>query len=141
MHIGTRFIIGTKKKPLDSIVLWYYPTNAMPYIAINTVQELNNTQKEKIKTELGRLMSIIPTKNEAGLLIDFSGGRTFYKAGLKVDGAFIDLRLFKKSELGPKKEYCAEVFNLLARELGIEKENMYLNIGEFENWGSKGELH
>ena len=113
----------------------------MPYIAINTAQELSEAQKERIKAELGRLMSIIPTKTEAGLMIDFSGGRTLYKGGEKIDGAFIDLRLFRKSDLEPKKLYTVEVFNLLTRELGIQKEHMYLNIGEYETWGSKGELH
>ena len=112
----------------------------MPYISINTAQELSAPQKEKIKVELGRLMSIIPTKTEAGLIIDFSDGRTFYKGGIKVDGAFIDLRLYGKSEFEPKKQYTAEVFDLLSRELGIKKENMYLNIGEYEIWGSNGEL-
>ena len=113
----------------------------MPYIAINTVQELSAARKEKIKSELGRLMSIIPTKNEAGLLIDFSGGHTFYKAGAKVDGAFIDVRLFHKSELEPKKQYTAEVFSLLSNELGLQKDFMYLNISEYDNWGSRGEFH
>ena len=113
----------------------------MPYIAINTAQILSAPQKEKIKAELGRLMSIIPTKTEAGLLIDFSEGHTLYKGGEKIDGAFIDLRLFYKSELEPKKQYTAEVLDLLYRELGIKKENMYFTISEYENWGADGELH
>ena len=113
----------------------------MPYIAINTVQELNDEKKEKLKAELGRLMSIIPTKTEAGLLIDFSGGHTLYKGGKKISGAFIDLRLFGKSELGAKKQYTAEVLSLLTRELDIPKEHMYFTIGEYETWGSNGELH
>ena len=112
----------------------------MPYIAINTAQSLSDSQKEKIKSELGRLMSIIPTKNEAGLLIDFSGGHTVFKAGAKVDGAFIDIRLFHKSEMEPKKQYVAEVFGLLSRELGLKKEHIYLNILELESWGSNGEF-
>ena len=113
----------------------------MPYVAIKTTADLSANQMEKIKSELGRLMSIIPTKTEAGLLIDFSGGHSFYKAGVKVDGAFIDVRLYRKSEFEPKKQYTAEVFNLLSGELGIKKENMYLNISEHENWGSNGQFH
>jgi phenylpyruvate tautomerase PptA (4-oxalocrotonate tautomerase family) len=113
----------------------------MPYISINTTQELSADQKEKIKSELGRLMSIIPTKTEAGLLVDFSGGRTMYKAGAEVEGAFIDLKLYRKSELEPKKQFTAEVFSLLIRELALKKETMYLTIEEYENWGSNGELH
>ena len=112
----------------------------MPYIAINTTQELSENQKEKIKTELGRLITIIPTKTEAGLLIDFSGSRTVYKAGKKVQSAFIDLRLYHKSEYEPKKKFTEETFDLFARELGLEKENMYLTIMEFDNWGAAGTL-
>ena len=113
----------------------------MPYIAVNTAMELSAAQKEKIKSELGRLMSIIPTKSEAGLLVDFSGGHTLYKGGENAEGAFIDLRLYKKSELEPKKQFTAEVLSLLARELGIKKEHMYMTIGEYDTWGSNGELH
>jgi hypothetical protein len=53
----------------------------MPYIAINTSVKLSAAQKEKIKAELGRLITIIPTKTEVGLLIDLSDSRIIYKAG------------------------------------------------------------
>jgi 3-mercaptopyruvate sulfurtransferase SseA len=112
----------------------------MPYIALNTTQTLSAIQKEKIKTEFGRLITIIPTKTEAGLVIDFSDSRTIYKAGKEISGAFIDLRLFHKSDFEPKKMFTEETFAMLSRELGIEKDNMYLTISEFENWGSNGIL-
>jgi phenylpyruvate tautomerase PptA (4-oxalocrotonate tautomerase family) len=112
----------------------------MPYIAVNTTQELSPALKEKLKAELGRLIALIPTKSEAGLLVDFSGGHTFFKAGKEASGAFVDLRLFHKSETEPKKKFTEETFALLSRELGIKPENMYLTITEFENWGSAGTL-
>ena len=110
----------------------------MPYIALNTAQKLTDAQKEKIKTELGRLITIIPTKTEAGLLVDFSDSRTIYKAGQNVSGAFIDLRLFHKTDYESKKKFTEETFEMLSRELGLKKENMYLTIMEFDNWGSGG---
>ena len=110
----------------------------MPYIAINTAQKLSAAQKEKIKAEFGRLIAIIPTKTEAGLLIDFSDSRTIYKGGAEVSGAFIDVRLFHKADFEPKKKFTEESFVMLSKELGIAKENMYLNIMEFDNWGSAG---
>ena len=112
----------------------------MPYIAVNTSQKLSDSQKDKIKAELGRLIAIIPTKTEAGLFIDFSDSRTIYKAGENVSGVFIDLRLYHKSDFEPKKKFTEQVFELFARELGIKKENMCLNISELENWGSGGSL-
>ena len=113
----------------------------MPYIAVNTSQKLSDAQKEKIKAELGRLIAIIPTKAEAYLMVDFSDGRTFYKAGQKVEGAFIDLRLFHKSDFEPKKKFTEEALEMLSSELGIKTENLYLTIMEFDNWGSGGTLN
>lgn len=110
----------------------------MPYIAINTAQDLSDAQKEKIKAELGRLITIIPTKTEAGLIVDISSGRTIFKGGENVSGAFIDLRLFHKADFEPKKKFTEEAFEMLSRELGIKKENMYLTIMEFDNWGLAG---
>ena len=112
----------------------------MPYIAINTSQKLSDAQKEKIKAELSRLIAIIPTKTEAGTLVDFSDARTMYKAWEKIDGAFIDLRLFRKSEFEFKKKFTEEAFEMFSRELGIKTENIYLNIMEFEAWGAGGTL-
>ena len=110
----------------------------MPYIAINTSETLSSAQKEKIKAEFGRLITIIPTKTEAGTLVDFSDSRTIYKGGEKVSGAFIDVRLFHKAEFEPKKKVTEETFALLSRELGIKKENVYLAITEYENFGTGG---
>ncbi|MDR2535662.1 MAG: hypothetical protein LBD29_06475 [Treponema sp.] len=112
----------------------------MPYIAINTAQELSLEQKEKIKTELGRLITLIPTKTEAGLMVDFSGNRGLYRGGQEVPGAFIEVRLYTKAETEPKKQLTKAIFDLLAGELGFKKEQIYLNILELENWGTNGEL-
>jgi len=110
----------------------------MPYIAINTSEKLSSTQKEKIKSELGRLITVIPTKTEAGTLVDLSDSRTIYKGGVNVSGAFIDVRLFHKADFESKKKFTEETFEMLSRELGLKKENMYLAIAEYENWGTAG---
>ena len=112
----------------------------MPYISINTSLKLSDSQKEKIKSEIGRLITIIPTKTEAGTFVDLSDGRTMYKAGEKIDGAFIELRLFRKSEFEDKKKFTEELFTMLSGELGLKNENMTLNILEFDNWGAGGSL-
>jgi len=113
----------------------------MPYVAINAGLKISDAQKEKIKTELGRLISIIPTKSEAGLLVDFADSKTTYKAGVGVPCAFIDVRIFRKAEFEPKKKFTEEVFELITRELGIKKEHMCLSITENECWGFAGSFH
>jgi phenylpyruvate tautomerase PptA (4-oxalocrotonate tautomerase family) len=112
----------------------------MPYIAINTVEKLSASKEEAIKAEIGRLITIIPTKTEGGLLIEFSGGHSLYRGGAKVNGAYVEVRLYQPSDFEAKKKFTEEVFSLLSRELGIEKNHMYLNIIELENWGGGGTL-
>jgi len=110
----------------------------MPYIAVNTAMKLSDTQKEKVKAELGRLITIIPTKTEAATMVDFSDSRTIYKAGEIVSGAYIDVRLYRKAEFDYKKKFTEAVFELFMHELDIKKENIYLTIMEFDNWGTGG---
>ena len=110
----------------------------MPYIAINVTEKLSDTQKEKIKAEFGRLIMLIPTKTEARTLVDFSDCRTMYKDGRLIAGAFIELRLWHASEFENKKQFTEQTFTMLARELGLAPENIYLNIAEFEHWGADG---
>jgi phenylpyruvate tautomerase PptA (4-oxalocrotonate tautomerase family) len=112
----------------------------MPYIAINTTEKLPAAKQETIKAEIGRFISLIPTKTEAGLLIDFSGDHSFYRAGAPVTGAYVEVRLYRPSDFEAKKKFTEEVFSLLSRELGIGKDLMYLNIIELENWGGGGTL-
>ena len=111
----------------------------MPYIAFNTSLKLTKEQKEKVKAEFGRLIEIIPTKTEAGLLVDFSDGRAMYRAGEEAPCAFIEIRLFGKSEFEYKKKFTQEVFEMCKKELSLEIPRMYLNILEFDNWGTKGD--
>ncbi|MDR1626835.1 MAG: hypothetical protein LBT33_09875 [Spirochaetia bacterium] len=110
----------------------------MPYVLINTSLRLSAVQKERVKSEFGRLIAMIPTKTEAGLLVDFSDGHTMYRAGEEAPCAFIEVRLFGRTETGIKKEFTKEVFGMLGRELGLEIPRMYLNIQEFDTWGSGG---
>jgi hypothetical protein len=93
---------------------------------------------EKVKAEFGRLIAIFPTKNETGLLVDFSAEHTMYRAGEEAPCAFIEVRLFGKAGMECKKQFTQEVFEMLRRELGLEIPRMYLNILELETWGSGG---
>jgi phenylpyruvate tautomerase PptA (4-oxalocrotonate tautomerase family) len=63
-----------------------------------------------------------------------------YRGGREIPGAFIEIRLYTKADIEPKKRLTKEIFDLFSRELGFKKEEMYLNILELETWGTNGEL-
>ena len=114
----------------------------MPYMSINTSKTLTAEQREAVKTELGKLITILPTKTEKNFMIDFSEGRSMYFHGLKADScAFLELRLFGESDVEAKKQFVQQVFRMMDHVLGIKEDEIFLNIIEFEQWGSRGNLN
>jgi hypothetical protein len=110
----------------------------MPYINLTTSLKLSHEQKDKVKAEFGRLITIIPGKQEANCLLNFSDGHTMYRGGEEAPCAFIEIRLFGKAELEAKKKLTKEIFEMMNKELGIEIPRMFLNILELDTWGSAG---
>ena len=57
----------------------------MPYIDINITNKLNEKEKDKIKSKLGELITIIPGKKEASLMIGINDEYTIYLEGERKD--------------------------------------------------------
>jgi hypothetical protein len=113
----------------------------MPYIQVSIGQKLSVPQREMLKSELGRLISIIPGKTEQGLIVNIQDGFSLYMGGTEEPAAYIDLRVYTKTDPEAKKRITGEIFDLIAREFAIPKARQYLTIGEYENWGYGGEFH
>jgi hypothetical protein len=113
----------------------------MPYISVTIGQKLDIPQKEKMKTELGRLITIIPGKTEPDLIVHIRDGDSLYMGGTEVPSAYIDLRVYTKTDPEAKKRFARELFAFITREFGIETPRQYLTISEYDNWGYDGEFH
>ena len=111
----------------------------MPYIAINTSENLSGALKEKLKSEIGRIVALIPGKSEEVTMVDLSGGRSMYMGGAAVPCAYIDVKVYTRADQEGKKRFAREMFKLLEQELGIKTDNMYLSVTEFEHWGDHGD--
>ncbi|MDR1901127.1 MAG: hypothetical protein LBQ88_02425 [Treponema sp.] len=112
----------------------------MPYISVAIGQKLTAQQKEKVKTELGRLITIIPGKTEQDLIVHIQDG-ALYMGGTEAPSAYIDLRLYIKTDMEAKKRFTRELFAFITGEFGIEADRQYLTISEYDNWGYDGEFH
>lgn len=113
----------------------------MPYIDINITNKLKEEDKDKIKSKLGELVTIIPGKVEAGLMVGINDGYTIYLGGEKKEkSAYIMVQMYKSADFEYEAEFTEKVFDFFEKEFEIEKNNLYLNIGENEYWGSKGIL-
>lgn len=113
----------------------------MPYINIRLSKEITAEQKEQIKARMGKIITLIPGKTEEVTMVDISGGHSLYMGGKALDnGAFVDIRLKGKADIKGKEDFTEALFKSLKELLGSKEEDVYVNITEFENWGSKGKL-
>jgi hypothetical protein len=113
----------------------------MPYLSVSIGQKLEAAQREKLKTELGRLITIIPGKTEPDLIVHIQDSGAMYIGGEEVPCAYIDLRVYTKTAEEAKKRFTCETCAFIAKEFNIPVERQYLTIREFENWGYDGEWH
>ena len=113
----------------------------MPFISVNVSGSLTKLQKDDIKSRLGKLIEILPTKSEKGLMVDISDNHSLYYAGEEMEkAAFVDLRLYKESPFDEKREFFKKVCDMLAEVAGIDAGNIYCNMFELSNWGSRGDF-
>jgi phenylpyruvate tautomerase PptA (4-oxalocrotonate tautomerase family) len=113
----------------------------MPYINISLSKEVTSEQKEQIKARMGKIITLVPGKSEEVTMIDISGSHSLYMGGRALEnGAFVDIRLKGKADIKGKEDLTEAVFKSLKELLGTKEEDIYLNITEFDNWGSKGRL-
>jgi phenylpyruvate tautomerase PptA (4-oxalocrotonate tautomerase family) len=113
----------------------------MPLIVVNTSLSLRKDQKDRLKSEIGKAISIIPTKAEKGLMVDISDGHTIYFSGEEMArAAHVDLRLFTPSAFEAKAEFTRTLFGILHDVAGLKPDEIYVTIGEFNTWGTGGDL-
>ncbi|SHH72660.1 Macrophage migration inhibitory factor (MIF) [Clostridium collagenovorans DSM 3089] len=114
----------------------------MPYININITNKLNEEEKNTLKSKLGELITIIPGKTEARLMIGINDDYSLYHAGDKKEkAAYIIVQLFKSCDFEYKAKFTEKVFDFLEEEFNIPKANVYLSINEHQCWGSNGTLN
>lgn len=113
----------------------------MPFISINTAQKLTKENKNNIKTEIGKKISIIPNKREEVLMIQFADGVSTYFAGIEnPNAAYIDIKCYKQATFEDNQKFAEAINAIMLQEAGIESSDLYLTISEYSTWGTKGTL-
>jgi phenylpyruvate tautomerase PptA (4-oxalocrotonate tautomerase family) len=112
----------------------------MPFIQVNVSRALQGQQKEELKAKLGEVITLIPGKTETVTMIDIADNRTIYKAGKPINGGFIEVRLYGTAEQTSKEALTEAIFATAEQLLGIQPQDLYLNIIELNSWGANGRL-
>ena len=114
----------------------------MPYIDIKVTGKLSDAEKDKMKSKFGELITLLPGKTEAVLMICISDESTIYFSGLKKEkAAFINIKLFRESGFEYKEEFTKKTFEFLDQEFEITRDSIFLTFDEYNSWGSNGSLN
>lgn len=110
----------------------------MPFIDCKFSQKLTEEKKEKIKTELGKAVSIL-NKPESYLMVGIADGYDLYFAGKKLsEGAYLSVSLFGSLNSSACEKMTKTLCTLLERELYIPSSQVYVTYHGVENWGWNG---
>ena len=113
----------------------------MPYIRLSVTQKLTQEKQEELAKGLGEALSLIPGKDGRGLIVDFEDGKTMFAGGVKQENmVFADVRYYSNFEYHIKKNFTVAAFEAISKVLGTAKEQMFLTISEYNNWGGFGDF-
>lgn len=110
----------------------------MPFIDSKITIPVSGAQRENLKTELGKAVSILH-KPESFLMVGFEDNYDLYFGGEKMErGAYVAVSLFGAAQPADYEKMTAEISRIYAKELDIAARDIYITYHEVNNWGWNG---
>lgn len=111
----------------------------MPYIDSKVTVSLSKEQKDKLKTELGQIITCIPGKSETYLMIGFEDNYSLYFGGNELSqGAFVEVKIFGSTSEEALEQVTHKICELYKKELDIPPHNIYVKYEFVNHWGWNG---
>ncbi|KHD35940.1 hypothetical protein NL50_11750 [Clostridium acetobutylicum] len=113
----------------------------MPFINSTVTVKLDKEKESTLKTELGKIIELLPGKSEDWLMVGFKDNYPLYFKGEKKDkAAFIEVKIFGSADKASKNKLVSEISSLMENELSIPKDCIYITVDEVSNWAWNGSL-
>ncbi len=113
----------------------------MPFVGIKTTKKLTPSQKLTLKAGVGEAIELIPGKLEEKMMMSIEDGLDMFFRGEEREAcAFVEVKIKDKAEFEDKAKMTEKIFTLLEDVAGVKKDDTYLCIGEYDEWGSRGVL-
>jgi len=110
----------------------------MPHLDIRVSKMLDAEKKHELQKEIGSVMRLIPGKTISNTVISITDRCSMFNDGEAIEGAFVDVRLYKESPGDSKKAFSEKLFAILETKLGIPPDRVQMNFIELPNWASSG---
>ncbi len=110
----------------------------MPFIDSKVTFKLTDSQKEDIKTELGRLITTLG-KSENYLMVSIEDACDLWLAGKKLEkGAYVAVSLYGSAPAAAYDKLTGQICALLSDRLGIPGSAVYVTYHPVQDWGWNG---
>lgn len=110
----------------------------MPFINTKYSGSLTPEQENNIKTALGEAISVIG-KSENWLMVGFEPNCSLYFKGEKSEKlAFVDVSLYGNASNSAYEQLTAAICKILADNLGVPSDKVYVKYSPTEHWGWNG---
>ena len=111
----------------------------MPYIHMRVNVSLSEKQEEILKNEWGKAIALLPGKSETWLMVDFEDNcHLYFKGSNKKPLAFVEVKIFGKSDADSYDRLTAQITETLHQEVGIDAQGIYIQYEEAPYWGWNG---
>ncbi len=112
----------------------------MPFINAKISVPLDDAKKETLKTRFGRAVTLI-RKPESYLMVGIDDKQDLWFAGKKLaKGAYVSVSAFGAPSRADCGKMAAELTKILAEELDIPGDAVYITFHPVENWAWDGSL-
>ena len=110
----------------------------MPYIAVHTAQSLSAEARTALEQGMGRLITQIPGKTEALLMLAFHEGLHMCRDGIPRDDlVFVDVRCFRQAGYAVNRAFVEALSEHFRTVLNLAPDALYLTISEYDTWGTQ----
>ena len=110
----------------------------MPFIDSKSTLKLSDQQKEDLKRELGKAISVM-NKSENYLMVGILDGYDLFMGGKKLEkGAFISVQVLGSVDQAQSQKMTGEICRIVSEQLDIPGSNVYVNYLGYRDWGWNG---
>lgn len=110
----------------------------MPFIDSKITVPVNAELKEKLKSEMGKLISTLG-KSETYLMVGIEDAYDLWLGGKKLEkGAYVSVSLYGNAPSDSYDKLTGQICNLFADKLGIPGDAVYVTYHPVADWGWNG---
>ena len=110
----------------------------MPFVRLDTAQNLTAEQIALAYEILAKHISLIPGKNIDNAMMQINAGQQMFMHGASGEYTFLEVRLSGPAPQESKDAYAAAVSKDLEEQVGIDPAKTYVNMLELDGWGARG---